>query len=108
VVCGACSGPVSAGFVLAGTLEEPPAPGVGKPPRGRTAGVKVQVSVSGRVICARLCGWSATGTCTGVRTAADGKLTGGRFTAVCPDRWQPPHPAGSHPDGCGTCSEGST
>lgn len=27
--------------------------------------------------------------------------------AACSDEWQPPHDAGSHPENCRTCSEGS-
>jgi len=27
--------------------------------------------------------------------------------AACNDEWQPPHTAGSHPEDCRTCSEGS-
>lgn len=68
---------MSAGFVLAGALEETATPG-GKPVRGRKPGVGVRVSVTGRVFCAWLCGWQVTGTCPDVRIA-DGKLAGGRF-----------------------------
>jgi hypothetical protein len=69
-VCPACGAPVSAGFVLAGRP--------GPAPAGRRAGLPIELSASGRLYCAWLCGWQQVGVREGFTVTKTG-LSGGRF-----------------------------